>query len=171
VPADPSPRPPALPWLVALALTTPIALVHPLTFVVFFAMGSSEPFMRDAGTNLDELTWTGRFAWIGIALALAVARGAVGYLAFLLGGRDLRRFAQAFSLSQLGYLLLAPLAYLVVTEPIEGNIVGFFYLPYFLVGTAVGVLVSLITQVLVFVIAGKDGPREPGQTAGRGDAA
>ena len=171
VPAEPSPGRPALPWLVALALTTPVALAHPLTFVVFFALGSGEPFMRDAGTNVDELTWTGRLAWIGIALALAAMLGAVAYLAFHLGGRDLRRFAQARSLSQLGYLLLAPLAYLVVTEPIEGNIVGFFYFPYFLLGTAVGLTFSLVTQVLVFVMAGKDGSRESGLTGGRSDAA
>jgi len=115
--------------------------------------------MRVAGSNVDELTWTGRLAWLGIALVVATMLGAVAYLAFRLGRRDLARFAQARSLSQLGYLLLAPLAYLVLTEPIEGNIVGFFYLPYFLLATAVGVTFSLVAQILVFVLGtkGRDG--------------
>jgi hypothetical protein len=154
VPAEPSTpsHRRALPWLVALVLTTPVALAHPLTFVVFFLAASGEPFTRDAGTNVDELTWAGRLAWVAIALVVAIVLSAVAYLLFHLGGRDLVRFAQARSLSQLGYLLLAPLAYLVLTEPMEGNIVGFFYFPYFLLGAAAGVTFSLLAQVLVFVL-------------------
>jgi hypothetical protein len=150
--AEPTPERRALPWLVALALTTPLALAHPLTFVLFFATASGEPFTRNAGTNVEELTWTGRLAWVGIAMAVAAVLGVVAYLAFHLGGRDLARFAQARSLSQLGYLLLAPLAYLVLAEPFEGNIMGFFYFPYFLLATAVGVTFSLVAQILVFVL-------------------
>jgi hypothetical protein len=142
--AEPTPERRALPWLVALALTTPLALAHPLTFVLFFATASGEPFTRNAGTNVEELTWTGRLAWVGIAMAVAAVLGVVAYLAFHLGGRDLARFAQARSLSHLAYLVLA--------EPFEGNIMGFFYFPYFLLATAVGVTFSLVAQILVFVL-------------------
>lgn len=140
-----------MPWALALVVSTPLAIAHPLPLLVFVLTLLHEPFTRYVETNTNELTWLGRLAWIGMALVIHVVLTAIAFGLFRLRGHSFERFARARVFSQLGYLLLVPLAYLMLFEPFEGNIVGFLYAPYYLLATAVGVTVSLGIQGFLFL--------------------
>jgi hypothetical protein len=140
--------------------------------MLFFVMGSPG-LHREVETNVVEITTAGRIIWIGFALAFYAVMTALGHTLYRRRSLPFSRFALGRAMAQLCLLLMAPLAYMILWEPIEGNLFGFFYVPYFLVGAPLVLVLGIVAYVATSVpkSAATSGKAEPEPEAFNPDAA
>lgn len=136
-------------WSIAFVVTTPLVLAHPLVFLLLSVV-PMDGLTRRVETNTHELTLAGRLVWLAgailIHLAFTISTGAFAALRRV----PLERFLKARTAAHACNIALAPLALLVVFAPFEGNLVGFFYVPCYGLGTLIAVVASVLLQIKHF---------------------
>jgi hypothetical protein len=147
-------------WFTAFAVTSPLVGAHPLLFVLLTTV-PLDGLTRQVATNTHELTSEARLAWlvgaIMIHLAFTSTTGLVAYLRRV----PPERYLMARTAAHACNIVLVPLALLVLFAPFEGNIVGFFYFPCYLLGALIAVIASVLAQIQLF--QGRARPREGGR--------